>query len=261
MPRCASPLPRASRVDPDLLQLDGVRRPGGRLRLEEDRAVLGPQPRAALADPGARPPAKAVGVASSGLTPISSSCAAAQAGTSRSRSAGVASRSRYHPAPEARRARRRAVRAVDARRRCSPSALPQLADGLLLADDHPGASPLGRTREAPRSPCPTVRRSPPRGRAPRGPPRRQWPRTGPGRAAPRPRGRRAPPAPRRRTRAPPPGAARTPETCFSIGVKVWRACRSTSVPSPATTPKPASSRATPAGEVHRRDVLRRRRGR
>ena len=50
------------RVDPDLLELDGTRRPRRRLRLEEDRPVLDPDPRAALLDLLQRAPAEALGV-------------------------------------------------------------------------------------------------------------------------------------------------------------------------------------------------------
>src|SRR5581483_9545065 len=51
------------RIDPDLLQLHGRRRPRGRLRLEGDRAVLDPDPRAALLDLRARAPAEALRIA------------------------------------------------------------------------------------------------------------------------------------------------------------------------------------------------------
>ena len=50
------------RVGPDLLQLHGRRRPRRRLGLEEDHAVLDPEPRAPLLDLGARAPAEAVRV-------------------------------------------------------------------------------------------------------------------------------------------------------------------------------------------------------
>ena len=50
-------------VDPDLLQLHRVGRPRRRLGLEEDDAVLDPQPRALVLDLAARTPAEPVGVA------------------------------------------------------------------------------------------------------------------------------------------------------------------------------------------------------
>src|SRR5215218_9621915 len=52
-----------ARVDPDLLQLHGGRRPGGRLRLEEDRVVVAPDPRAPVFDLRAGAPAEALWVA------------------------------------------------------------------------------------------------------------------------------------------------------------------------------------------------------
>ncbi len=56
--------PADGRVDPDLLQLHGRRRPGRGLGLEQDDVVLEPQPRAPLLDLSERPPAEAVRVAS-----------------------------------------------------------------------------------------------------------------------------------------------------------------------------------------------------
>ena len=50
------------RVDPDLLKLDRLRRPGRRLGLEQDRPVLDPEPRPTLADLGLCPPPEAVRV-------------------------------------------------------------------------------------------------------------------------------------------------------------------------------------------------------
>src|SRR5207245_7312662 len=57
------------RVDPDLLDLDRRGRPRRRLRLEEDDAVLLPEPGAALLDLRPRAPAKAVRVALQGVDP------------------------------------------------------------------------------------------------------------------------------------------------------------------------------------------------
>ena len=57
------PVPSGSRVDPDLLQLDCGGGPGRRFGLEQDRVVVGPQPRAALVDLGAGPPAETFRIA------------------------------------------------------------------------------------------------------------------------------------------------------------------------------------------------------
>src|SRR5205085_6767801 len=57
------------RVDPDLLELHRPRRPGRRLRLEEDHAVLLPEPRAPLVDLRPRAPAEALGVAAQRVDP------------------------------------------------------------------------------------------------------------------------------------------------------------------------------------------------
>ena len=97
IPRCALPLAPRGWIDPHLLDLDGRRRPRRGLRLEPDRTVLAPTPRTA-------PPRSASGSASGSLpghvpsdrSPISSSCAAAHAGSSSSKSRRLqrASRSR-----------------------------------------------------------------------------------------------------------------------------------------------------------------------
>src|SRR5438132_382406 len=55
------------RVHPDLLELHGRRRPRRRLGLEQDRAVVPPQPRAAVLDLHPRPPAEALGIAPEGV--------------------------------------------------------------------------------------------------------------------------------------------------------------------------------------------------
>ena len=57
------PVAARARVDPDLLHLDRARRPRGRLGLEQDRAVLEPEPGPRLLDLRLRPPAERVGVA------------------------------------------------------------------------------------------------------------------------------------------------------------------------------------------------------
>src|SRR5207302_10409144 len=51
------------RVDPHLLDLHDLRRPGGGLRLEPNHAVLEPEPRASVFDLGAGAPAEAVAIA------------------------------------------------------------------------------------------------------------------------------------------------------------------------------------------------------
>ena len=63
MPARAVAPPAHLRIDPDLLHLDRGRRPGGGLCLEEDHAVLEPEPRAAVDDLGLRPPAEPVRIA------------------------------------------------------------------------------------------------------------------------------------------------------------------------------------------------------
>ena len=90
-PLCIAAVPRAG-IDPDLLELDGARRPRRGFGLEQDPAVLRPQPGAAVVDLRPRPPPEPFGSARSGSLPSSSSWAAAQAGTSRSRSSSIASR-------------------------------------------------------------------------------------------------------------------------------------------------------------------------
>src|SRR5215216_2031286 len=52
-------LPPRLRIDPDLLELDGPGRPRRGLRLEQDRALLDPEPRAPLLDLRDRAPAEA----------------------------------------------------------------------------------------------------------------------------------------------------------------------------------------------------------
>src|SRR5205807_9461747 len=51
------------RIDPDLLQLHGLRRPCGGLGLEQDRLSVEPDPRPPLADLRLRPPAESLPVA------------------------------------------------------------------------------------------------------------------------------------------------------------------------------------------------------
>src|SRR5262249_50383493 len=63
------PAPSCGGVDPDLLELHRLGRPGGRLGLEEDHAVLDPQPRALVLDLAPRAPAKALGVARERIEP------------------------------------------------------------------------------------------------------------------------------------------------------------------------------------------------
>ena len=73
--------PAHVRIDPDLLELDCLGRPGRRFRLEENHAaVLDPQPRPFVLDLAPRTPAKPSGSRSIGSTPISCSWAAAHAG-------------------------------------------------------------------------------------------------------------------------------------------------------------------------------------
>src|SRR5207244_8744659 len=55
------------RVDPHLLQLHGARRPRRGLGLEEDRAVLLPEPGAALVDLDTRAPAEALRIPLEGV--------------------------------------------------------------------------------------------------------------------------------------------------------------------------------------------------
>ena len=68
-PRAPYPRRRTSGIDPHLLELHGRRRPGRRLGLEQDHAVLHPEPRSPLLDLAARAPAEAVGVAAHRVDP------------------------------------------------------------------------------------------------------------------------------------------------------------------------------------------------
>ena len=54
--------PAHRRVDPDLLELNGIRCPRRGLGLEEDRVLFAPEPRAPLDDLRAGAPAEALGV-------------------------------------------------------------------------------------------------------------------------------------------------------------------------------------------------------
>src|SRR5438094_9293532 len=56
-------------VDPDLLQLNSMRRPRGGLGLEPDRAGLRPNPGAPLVDLGAGSPTEAIGIALKRIDP------------------------------------------------------------------------------------------------------------------------------------------------------------------------------------------------
>ena len=162
-----------------------------------------PEPRPAFADLGARPPAKAVGIRSSGSTPISSSCAAAHAGTSRSRSAGVASRS-----PVSSALGRlvdhvdRLTGPVDPRRRRSLPARSQSSPTACSSPMIIRARPDSASRAKAAQPDPDGTTFAPTWQSAVRPASPPWPRTGPGRGAPRPPGTRAPRAPRRRSRGP-----------------------------------------------------------
>ena len=107
--------------------------------------------------------------------PISSSCAAAQAGTSRSRSASRAGRKPVSPAlrlvPQRVHGLARAGRPAAAA--CARATAPQsCVDRVLLADDHPRLPARRRLGEGGRTPRPTGRRSRRHGRAPRSSPSR-----------------------------------------------------------------------------------------
>src|SRR5580765_6589326 len=129
-----------ARVDPDLLELHGRRRPGGRLGLEADRAVLQPDPRAPVIDLHARSPAEALRVA---LERVDAELLAMRLGARRHEQLEVVG----HCCPQSGLAgRRRLVEHVHrlARpvlaRRPQPRArhLPEVAYRALLADHEPG---------------------------------------------------------------------------------------------------------------------------
>ena len=200
-PRAAVALPPRRRIDPDLLELHCGRSPGRRLGLEQDRAVLHPEPRPSLLDLRPRAPAEALRVAPRG--------------------------DRRRAPPRARRRRRergaRGRRASPAAGRVSPAgALCRRVDRLARAvlprrgGDARAPRPRARrrpsplrsacgagardvTREAAAAPAGGNRVRRPRGRGPRGRRPRRARRSGRARASPRPRGRRARRDPRRRT--------------------------------------------------------------
>ena len=157
-------------VDPDLLHLNGGRRPGRRLGLEADHVVLEPEPRAALLDLRARAPAEALRRrGGAGRCRAPRWCAAAQAGSSSSRSSSVAARRpRLARRPAARRSRRRAApagpRAAPA---CSGPAAAQSSptarsSPMIIRDAARAAAASAKLR----SRRPTGRGSRRRGRAP-----------------------------------------------------------------------------------------------
>src|SRR5262245_1450448 len=125
-------------VDPDLLELDRARRPGRRLGLEEDRAVLGPEPGAALLDLRRGPPPEAGWIPSQR---IDAELLLVRQSACRDEQVEIRERRR----PQSARPRfRRLVEDVDglpgpvlARpRHREPGGTPELADRFLLADDH-----------------------------------------------------------------------------------------------------------------------------
>ncbi len=102
-------LAAGGRVDPHLLHLDDLRRPGGRLGLEEHDAALAPEPRAPLDDLRAGAPAEALGVV---LERIDAELALVRGGADRDQGVEVVRSSRAAgrsgPTAAARRSRRRA---------------------------------------------------------------------------------------------------------------------------------------------------------
>src|SRR5262245_41477999 len=133
------PSPASGRVDPDLLELDDLWRPGRGLRLEQDRSVLGPDPGSTLRDlrPGA--PAEALGIAPEG---IETDLFLVRTRTCRHEQAQIVNGG----VPQAGAARlRRDVERVDGlsrpilsrRGHAGLRGLPELADRAFLADHHP----------------------------------------------------------------------------------------------------------------------------
>ena len=132
-----------------------MRSPGGRLRLEEDRAVLRPDPGASFADLRPRPPAEAVGVRHQGVDP---DLVLVRGGARRDEQLQVGGGRLAQPGATFLRGLLEHVdrlsRPIDAGRGQPPSrTLPELADSPLLADDHAGAPPPRRPGErcAPRA--------------------------------------------------------------------------------------------------------------
>ena len=143
-------LPAGGRIDPDLLQLHGLRRPRRRLGLER---ITRPRPTATSAPPRSAPACASEsrsGRVRSGSTPSSSWCAAAHAGTSRSRSRERRRpQARLPPARAARRSRRRAGRGGPraARGKLRRAASQSSPTAPCLADQHPRARPRREIRE------------------------------------------------------------------------------------------------------------------
>ena len=255
-PRCALPRLRAAGSTQTCWSCTASRRPGRRLRLEQDRPVLEPDPRAALADLRLRAPAEAVGVALERVEPDlllvrgrAGGDEQVEVGERRLAQAGAARLGRL------RRARRRAGPAGPrAAAGISGAAASQSSPtALLLADHHPRPAGGGATARTPRSPRPTARRSRRRGRAPSAARRR------PAREK-RPSPRRATSSRKTRSTG---SSAQKARICVERRLerrghvalvliprrsrRLPAPCRSTSEPSRATTPRAASSPATRCG--------------
>ena len=131
-------LPPRDRIDPYLLELHGFGRPGRGLGLEQDHAVLDPQPRPPLLDLASRAPAEPVGVAA---YRIDAELLLVRGGARRQEQLEIFEPRRAKPGPSRRRElsddEHRLPRTIFARAgKIGPCLVPQLRDRVRLTDQH-----------------------------------------------------------------------------------------------------------------------------
>ena len=192
------------RVDPDLLDLHRARRPRRGLGLEEDRAVLVPEPRAALLELRARAPPKALGIAPAAgrLRSPPGACVRRRARAGRGRRAsppaGPSRRARAAPRSRRRAGPGRSARGRGIRWRATSQSSPTARSSPMIMRGFPREAARRELRAAHPGGNDVRADVAERGQAAR---RLRPPRIGRARGAPRPRGRRARPDPRHRTPA------------------------------------------------------------